>query len=243
MSYEKFFSLKSALVSVALVLLLGSAAQAGPPLLCHPFDIGNAKSLPFKGPDWSGVQANYDVSRLVDDTLALLTPDTPVIVRMETMRRASIYARNNPEIADALLQRLRARVVGLKDKERRDPEALVAFFDLGYLVETYRQASWISQHASKPYWSFKQSDPKDLDGYALVTKAISRGGGPEMEFAAALITVDLGYAGREKKRAIFEEHLQKALAGAKEGSLLAKNLEAHFGADIKTLRAKAQAGK
>ncbi len=236
MNYKKHFPLMSTLLSVALVLLLESVAQAGPPLLCRPFDIGNAKSLPFKGPDWGKVQSNYDLSRLVEDTLSLLKPDTPVLVRMETMRRATIYTRNHSEVADALLQRLRARVVDLKDKERRDPEALAAFFDLGYLVETYRQAAWISEHASKPYWSFKQSDPKDLDGYALVTKAISRGGGPEMEFAAALITAD-------RQHAKYQEHLQKALAGAKEGSLLSKNLETHFGADLKILRAKAVAEK
>ncbi|HEY3128945.1 MAG TPA: hypothetical protein VGL91_05765 [Acidobacteriota bacterium] len=243
MNHTKHFVRYATLLSVTLVFLFASAAFAGPPLICRPFDIGNAKSLPFQGPDWSSVPASYDASRLVADTMSLLQPDTPVIVRMETIRRATIYARENREIADALLHRLRARVIALKDKERRDPEALAAFFDLGYLVETYRQAAWISEHASKAYWSFKQADPKDLDGYALVTKAISRGGGPEMEFAAALITFDLGYVGRDKKHTAFEEHVQKALAGAKEGSLLAKNLETHFGSQIKTLRTKALAEK
>jgi hypothetical protein len=63
-----------------------------------------------------------------------------------------------------------------------------------------------------------------------------------MEFAAALITLDLGYAGhKEKNRAVFEEHLQKALAGSKQDSLLAKNLATHFSDAVKAASVKAAA--
>src|SRR5437667_464617 len=86
--------------SALLVTLLGipQTTQAGPPLICHPLDIGGAKSLPWiggdrpSGADWRGVDPNYNLGQLVVDTLALLTPDTPVLVRMETMRRATVYA-------------------------------------------------------------------------------------------------------------------------------------------------------
>ena len=37
---------------------------AGPPLLCHPFDIGDARSLPW-GPDWSQGRSEYNVANLV----------------------------------------------------------------------------------------------------------------------------------------------------------------------------------
>jgi len=61
-----------------------------------------------------------------------------------------------------------------------------------------------------------------LDGYNLVRKAISlRGSDPEMEFAAALITLPSpGSAHRD--------HVQKAMAGAKNDSLLAQNLASNF---------------
>src|SRR2546428_10659923 len=104
MNHTKHFSLYSTLLSVILVFLFGSAVLAGPPLICRPFDIGNAKSLPFQGPDWSAVPASYDVSRLVGDTMALLQPDTPVIVRMETIRRGATYSPHNPEGAPPPVQ-------------------------------------------------------------------------------------------------------------------------------------------
>ncbi len=226
-------SVRPLLASCAVVFLLVSVAHAGPPLLCRPFDIGNAKSLPFPGPGWSTVDPAYDVNRLVGDTEALLGLDTPVLVRMETLRRATIYAREHREVADALLARLQARVAARKGGDR---EALLARFDLGYLVETYRQAAAISRGSSESFWRFQQAEPKDLDGYALVAQAIQQGGGPEMEFAAAVITAD-------HRSQNYFQHLQHAQAGAKSGSLLARNLETHFAPDLKAARASNVAEK
>ena len=58
------------------------ASLAGPPLLCHPFDIGDARSLPWDGTRafWQG-RADYRLENLAADTEALgLMPSTPVIV-------------------------------------------------------------------------------------------------------------------------------------------------------------------
>ncbi len=61
-----------------------------------------------------------------------------------------------------------------------------------------------------------------VDGYALVKKAIAlRGDDPQMEFAAALITL----SGPREEHA---QHAQKAIAGAKADALLAQNLATHF---------------
>src|SRR5690606_35861288 len=80
-------------VALALLALLPTLALAGPPLICHPFDIVTARSLPIGPADggWSATDPTYDRSQLVADTLALLTPATPTLVRMETMRRATMY--------------------------------------------------------------------------------------------------------------------------------------------------------
>ena len=60
------------------------------------------------------------------------------------------------------------------------------------------------------------------DRYALVLKALQlRGNDPEMEFAAALITL-------WPKKAGHEEHLRKAVAGATSDPLLASNLTNHI---------------
>jgi hypothetical protein len=61
-----------------------------------------------------------------------------------------------------------------------------------------------------------------LDGYALVKKALSlRGQDSEMEFAAALITL-WGRVGAH------QDHARKAMAGAKNDPLLARNLSSNF---------------
>jgi hypothetical protein len=213
--------MKPRLIAIAAALLLAQSALAGPPLLCQVFDIGGAKSLPWQGSDWAAVRADYDANRLVEDTLALLGPETPVIVRMETLRRATLYARKDGKVADSLLARLKARAA---DGEAKGKAGALALFDAGYLVETYRQAYQISKAVKDSYWKFSQADPGSIDGYAWIVKAIqARGGDPEMEFAAALASEDPS-TGRKGA----DEHLRRAVAGARKGSLLARNLEKHF---------------
>jgi hypothetical protein len=77
---------------------------------------------------------DYNVSHLVQDTLTLLQPDTPVQVRMETLRRAAIYASRNPALANALLARLVQRT-------RRAPAAAPVLFDAGYFAEAVNEAA------------------------------------------------------------------------------------------------------
>lgn len=189
--------------SILLVLTLVLPVFAGPPLICHRFEIGAAKSLPWAGTAWdlSGNE-NYDTRNLVRDTLAILDSKASVLVRMETLRRATLYARNDPQAAKELLTRLHTRTA---DK----PSDALAWFDVGYLAATYSQ--WL-----------KQNPAAGLDAYDLVKKAISlRGNDPEMEFAAALITLN----GPENEH---QEHAQKAIAGAKTDPLLAQNLSSQF---------------
>jgi hypothetical protein len=190
--------------TVALVLLAGrGVALAGPPLLCEPFDIGDAKSLPWGGPGWQAAKGDYDVRRLVDDTLSLLTPEAPVIVRMETLRRATIYAQRDRQVAADLLTRLRERASAAA---RRGGADALASFDFGYLAQTYGQMFKAPQPAS------------DVDGYASVLRAIeARGGDAQMELAAAIITA---YPSRPAHR----QHVEKAIAGAGRDRLLARNL-------------------
>ncbi|MFZ1140529.1 MAG: hypothetical protein WAN76_15205 [Candidatus Sulfotelmatobacter sp.] len=193
---------------VAVVLGFTSFAQAGPPLICHPIEIGQAKSLPWVEWNHKG-STDYDLKNLTRDTLAILDSNQPVLVRMETLRRATIYARQDPQAAKELITRLQARAANSDDAGR--PEAL-AWFDVGYLAEAYKQ--WMGKGEPNP--------AAGLDGYAWVQKALSlRGQDPEMEFAAALITL----RGPESDH---HDHVQKAMAGAKYDPLLAQNLASNF---------------
>src|SRR5438034_428239 len=204
-------------VLLATLLCLATLAEAGPPLICHSVEIGPAKSLPWISHDWnlSGGET-YDTKNLVRDTLEILAPDTPVLVRMETLRRATLYARKDPLAAKELLARLHARATSAESSGR--PDAL-AWFDVGYLAEAYKQ--WIGQSWMKVSKD-EQNPAAGVDGYALVKKAIGlRGSDPQMEFAAALITLS-GPA---------EEHRQNALnaiAGARIDPLLAQTLAMRF---------------
>jgi hypothetical protein len=187
----------------AIVVGFTTYAQAGPPLICHRIEIGQASSLPLL--DWNRKDTDgYDLKNLTRDTLALLDSDPSVLVRMETLRRATIYARHDPQVAKELLTRLQARA----ESNSTGHSAALAWFDVGYLSEAYKQ--WIGKDVPNP--------AAGLDGYGWVKKAISlRGEDPEMEFAAALITLN----GPESDH---REHTRKAIAGAKSDPLLARNL-------------------
>ena len=204
----------------AAVLLFANAAQAGPPLVCHAFEIGQAQSLPLTGHSWnlSGSE-NYDTKNLVKDTLEILAPQTPVLVRMETLRRATLYARKDPVAAKELLAKLYSRARSAESAGH--PEAL-EWFDAGYLVETYKQ--WIGRDLPHMTDGMRMdaNPAAGVDGYAMVKKAIAlRGDDPQMEFAAALVTL----SGPRDEHA---QHAQKAVAGAKIDPLLAQNLAMHF---------------
>ena len=102
------------IVSALFLLAFARPALAGPPLLCHPYEIGAAQSLPWQGHDWWPGRDDYKVANLVADTQALLTPDTPVIVRMETLRRATIYAMRDRNIATQLIATITKRAHALE---------------------------------------------------------------------------------------------------------------------------------
>ena len=225
MTFKKIRSARFGIALVAAVLCFAVVAQAGPPLICHTIEIGQAKSLPWISHNWnlSGGET-YDTKNLVRDTLEILTPDTPVLVRMETLRRATLYARRDPVAAKELLARLHARASSAESSGH--PDAL-AWFDVGYLAETYKQ--WIGRNLPHMTDGMRMdSNPAGgVDGYALVKKALAlrgaalHGGDPQMEFAAALITLS-------GPSAEHREHAQKAIAGAKADSLLAQNLATRF---------------
>lgn len=207
--------IRRTLVAFGLLLTVAAVAEAGPPLICRAFDAGGAPLLAWgQGQGWDTPDPSYDVHRLTADTVRLLSPDAPILARMETLRRATIYAARDRKVASDLMAAVMARTEA--GSGSRDP---LAWFDAGYLVESYRQASHIYKWdmLTKPErakWALR-SDANLADGYVLVQKAIAMTGtSPEMEFAASLM----------KEGAVGAEHRRRASAGAKVGSLLAKNL-------------------
>ena len=207
------------LVSCAAVFMLAGTAEAGPPLICHPFDAGSAAMLPWgPGQGWNTPDRSYDVQRLTADTLRLLTPATPVLARMEIIRRATIYANQDRKVALALMKAVLDRA---KATAEGSPDPL-PWFDAGYLIESYRQMKsagpWGDMLTGVEQLSADfRNDPRAVDGYAYVQKALRlAGSNAEMEFAASLM----------QQGEVAAAHRQRAVAGAPAGSLLAKNLNA-----------------
>jgi hypothetical protein len=205
----KTHATKVAAALLVTLSLLATSAFAGPPLLCHTFDIGEAQSLPWIDHNWNLTGSEtYNTNNLPADTVSLLDGDSTVLVHMETLRRAALYGQKNPQALKQVLLRL----VGRSDAGGKN--GAIASFDLGYFVATLNQVHLVYKDFVNPI--------RTLDANALIKKAIQlRGNDPQMEFAAALVTMD----GPADEHTV---HAQKALLGAKSDALLTRNLDGHF---------------
>ena len=210
-------SFTGVLLVVALTLAVPRLAEAGPPLICHPFDPGSQAVLPWgSGPAWNNPDNRYDVQQLTSDTLRLLTREAPVLARMENLRRATIYAAQDPRVANELLSAVLARALSSVSAGAPDAQAL---FNAGYLIESYKQAAHMHRYSmlappTAARWTLR-SEPGG-NGYSLVIRAMSlAGGSADMEFAASLMSEGTASA----------NHRRRAAAAAAQGSLLARNLQ------------------
>jgi hypothetical protein len=203
---------------LAVALAVAAPALAGPPLLCHPFAIGEAASLPWDGSaGWAQGRAGYDVRHVVADVDALLTPATPVIVRMETLRRATLYSSQDAKTAAALLEHVMDRV--RKADAAGRPDAL-AYLDAAYVSEAMREITQLGQSSE---WRARATAVRPLvedgRGYALVQRSVAlQPDDAALHFAAALISAD-GH------RSAYATHAAKARAGAADDPLLARNID------------------
>jgi len=204
-------------IAVLAALAIAVPALAGPPLLCHPFEIGSAKSLPWVGEkSWDEGQPGYKLDRLVADTEALLTPSTPVIVRMETLRRAALYASTDARVASDLIKRFITRAEASEIAGK--PDAL-AYLDAAYLAGAFNEITMMGRAKE---WEQRSANAREvkgrLDAYALITKSVAlRPSDPAIQFAAALISAD-------EHRGEYPAHAAKARAGMGSDPLLARNI-------------------
>jgi hypothetical protein len=137
----------------------------------------------------------------------VLTPETPVLTRMENLRRATIYAMRDPAIAEELLRALMRRALSTTNDGG-------AWFDAGYLIEAFKQGTHLRERNAAPAAWTAVDETVRVDGYGFVKKAIAmRGPNAEMELAASLMTQGAAAAA----------HRARA-AKAGPGSLVVKNL-------------------
>jgi len=177
------------------ILGLAGAVRAGPPAICWPIEIGDAKTLPEEDATLA-----KDPDRVVEATLRLLDGSLPVLARMETLRRASLYLADSRAGRNALSRALANRVL---DAEADGRNAALAWFDAGYAAGCFEQL-----HA--------EASPR---GYRWVRHANELAGGDaRMEYALCLLTL-------MDEPQHFRAHLAKVDTGARGDPLLARNLE------------------
>lgn len=214
---SKRSSLRAALLAAAL--FFAAAAHAGPPLLCHPFDIGDAASLPWGNAGWNAVDRRYDTARLAPDTLRLLGADTPVIARMETLRRAAIYASADGARLRELAGGLEARIVAARDAQSK----ALALFDAGYFAETLQDVARLNGYDMPGIGKADMAAIRALlargDGSARIAAALAaRRNDASMRFAAALV------AAADRRQRDYELNARIARGGAQADRLLALNV-------------------
>jgi hypothetical protein len=204
---------KTLIALLALTAAAATPAFAGPPFTCHVFDIGSAKSLPWGGNDnWLGMRDDYDFHQVVADTEALLTPSTPTLVRMETLRRAALYASRDRAVAEQLLAAIMSRV-HTADQAGQP----LALFDAGYVIEALSELEQFGNHMKQLAGSERvlAGLTRSLEARPLLEKSAAlRPGDASIEFALALIS----------RAPETEAHLHKARIAARADTLLASNL-------------------
>jgi hypothetical protein len=204
---------------LAFALLCAPAAFAGPPLLCHPFETAGAPSLPW-GSGWNQPARNYTTTHLSADTLRLLARDTPIIARMETLRRAAIYASGDGVHMRDLAAKLDARVATAKDPTAK----ALALFDAGYFAETLQDLERLQGYdmpgigridASAVHEVLSRGDGSERIAQALVLRPRDSA----MRFASALV------ASADRRQADYAMNARLARAGVRSDRLLALNLD------------------
>ena len=218
------------------------AALFGPPTICFPIDIGDGVSLP-----WSeeGKAVEYDPFRRVEaagggetagiitDTLAILDKEPSALVRMETLRRATFYANGMrtkgkaPEwVADRLMGEVLARAL---DREAADDDDK-ATVEKG-MADAWLDAAWLRAC----YGDLREHAATRQYDWLIRGMILNGSKNPDFDFAAAVLTMHAKALGRDRLEMFHSGHVKRAAVGAKEGSLLAKNLLARFGGEGATL--------
>ncbi|HKE00660.1 MAG TPA: hypothetical protein VKE69_06600 [Planctomycetota bacterium] len=201
-----------------LAASLAALPLLGPPLVCFPWRIGDAPSLPWGNDAFE--LGNLDPDELQSATAKALDATKDPLVHMETLRRAAVYATRFDERAKKGEGREASQLVSMMNGrtlrslcEGKD-EAL-AWLDVGYLRESLGQLGSGKANAGRDFLEKAASlAPND----------------PAIRLAACGASLD-SHGGKEKALA----HLDAALSLAKPGSPVHENAVAYakhfFGRD------------
>lgn len=162
---KKLLILSVVALAAAAIPTLASTSRAffGPPLLCFPLDIGDARTIEEVQTPEMFAEARANPAKFVKSVTDVLEQSTDSLVHMETMRRASMVALGSAnsdkdrslyyllkgELADRALRATLANTEaqntnnnGGQDSAARTKLNLInelALLDAGYLLEAVRE--------------------------------------------------------------------------------------------------------
>ncbi|MBS0195161.1 MAG: hypothetical protein JSR77_00225 [Planctomycetes bacterium] len=213
-------------------LAAGLGAHLGPPMICVEIDAGNLPGMP------ADASAKPSPAKTVDATLAFLGKEPSILAHMEAIRRAAMIIGTGHENTRLIAG------LSLRALDTDAPAQSPALFDLAYYIGCLNQ-----------YGADLGVDLSSVDGvrgYGLMKRALANATGDQvaaMHFGAALMTHPVMRSGMQNPEKpgmgtdIYDQHLRKAVQGAPSGSLLDKNLIAHFqrwGGSIEAVRTAAK---
>jgi len=214
-------SLHALAIAGSAALATGAALGAfapsfsGPPLICIEYECDASEQLPM-GDGPLQPRQGYDRDRLVPDAIRHLDGATHVIERMETIRRAAIYANRSKDASGQLMSRLAWRALDAESTGDRRAYA-DALFDAGFFAATIEQLD--------RRFSDAPGRAAGIAGFAWIGRAADLTGDPAMHFAAAIAAHPVM---NDSKRALFERHIVLAAPGAEADPVLANNLQTHL---------------
>lgn len=227
-----------------------AGALMGPPIVCHPMLIGEGKSLPWGAGAFDSKKGYYSAPRLVSDVAEILKTEPSVLVRMETLRRAAVYLRDEGSETErrAVAWEILGRIMDeALEQQAAGKEVAQPWFDAGFLIAAYDQAG--------VDLNFKAGVKDGIKGFAFVNRSLEIAwktkDAPvgEMEYGAALMTLPaMRSNGRSEAQKLhdqeeYDTHIRQAAQVAKPGSLLESNLAAHlanWGTTLEKVRAQAK---
>src|SRR5262249_46213164 len=157
-------NMKARFLTVLAFALMTTGALAGPPILCHPLDIAKARTLPM-GSGALECDKGLSADKAVDQTVAILKSESSPLVRMETLRRATVYVTKDQPAAKELFARVMA--LSLDAQTGKDDQRIAAaLFDAGFLAACYREMNLDV--------GFKPGEGEGIAGYAWIKAAIDK---------------------------------------------------------------------
>ena len=213
----------AAMVMAGVGAMVGTAGDtagsvAGPPIVCHPFEIRGVESLPWGSGAFQS-KRGYDTKKLVGQTVECLDGQVSTIARMETLRRAAVYVDGNRDLGLELLSRLCWRAM---DAEAAGKPDAAAWFDAAFLVACYEEMG--------PNVIGKAGIAESVPAYAWMQRAVKLDEADGqidagMRLGAALMVHPMM---RESRDGLYAVHLACALDAAEEGSIEAANVRAEI---------------